>query len=135
MWQKIFLLFFFFILFSAFHSKNSSPNSESGQSFTGTILSIQKYTYANRPVPYVQLILRVNKETYSVELGPNWYLKAEGFSLEPNEVISVHGKVTRIQKKNIIQAFTIQKNGEVLHLREKNGLPKWNPWKTIQSSG
>ncbi|HPS64007.1 MAG TPA: hypothetical protein PK447_00375 [Ignavibacteria bacterium] len=63
---------------------------------------------------------------YRIHLGPVWYWKDNGYTLNTGEV-TIKGNV-KTQNNNLqIYPFTIQQGGTTITLADDNGVPKWSP--------
>lgn len=77
----------------------------------------------------VHLVLKTDKETLSVHLGPAWYLENQDVKLEKKDRIEVTGSRITFGGKPAIIASEVRKGDEVLTLRDKAGLPVWSAWR------
>jgi hypothetical protein len=77
----------------------------------------------------VHLILKTDKETLSVHLGPVWYIENQEIKLEPKDRIEVKGSRITFEGKPAIIAAEIKKGDEVLELRNESGVPVWSGWR------
>jgi len=124
-------LFVFLILFTASFSLRAEEllfkyNPNSVQTFEGDILSVQKYHFVNRPTSHTQFILHTQSGNKIVEVGPEWYIEAEGVNLAPSDRVSVTGSVMQKGAKTYIVAKSLRSKDLELHLRDEAGLPLWS---------
>lgn len=92
----------------------------------GEVLNVQKFTLANQPVPFVQILLHTSDGDITVEIGPEWYLEAKGINLLPQDRLTISGLFTEIGNTKIFIAYRLKKEGNAVRLRTKNGTPAWN---------
>lgn len=64
--------------------------------------------------------------TYRVHLGPVWFWKDNGFTLNTGDV-TIKGNVKNINNEMNIYPFTILQSGTTITLADDNGAPKWSP--------
>ncbi|MBW1952009.1 MAG: DNA-binding protein [Deltaproteobacteria bacterium] len=76
-----------------------------------------------------ELVLKTDKETLNVHLGPVGYAREQGLEPKVGDVIEVTGsKITRGQK-TILLASEIKAGDKVLKLRDEQGFPLWRGWR------
>ncbi|NGX61298.1 MAG: hypothetical protein K940chlam9_00781 [Chlamydiae bacterium] len=128
--MKTFLVLFacFFFLGSMTPHRNGgrSFNPQNIQTFQGEVISIQRFSFANRPASHIQLILRTDKRAYPVEIGPSWYLEAQGVSVYPGDLLTIKGSIVKMNGKEVILTESLQKGGRTLQIRDSQGNPLWN---------
>jgi hypothetical protein len=74
----------------------------------------------------IHIMLKTDKETISVHLGPSWFMEKQKVNVKVGDKISVTGSRITYDEKPAIIAAEI-KNGEtVLKLRDEAGLPLWS---------
>lgn len=75
----------------------------------------------------VHLLLKTDKETVTVVVGPAAYLDQQKMKIAAGDKVEVTGsRVTRGQGP-VIVAAELKKGGQVLKLRDDQGLPLWPP--------
>jgi hypothetical protein len=77
----------------------------------------------------VHLKLKTANETVAVHLGPSWYIENQDTKVEPRDKIELKGSRVTIDGKPAIIAAEVRKGGEVLKLRDENGVPVWAGWR------
>jgi hypothetical protein len=77
----------------------------------------------------VHLLVRTEKETISVHLGPTWYLENQDVKIAPKDKIEISGARVILNGKPALIAGEIKKGEEVLRLRDGNGFPVWSGWR------
>jgi len=72
------------------------------------------------------LILRTDKESFTVDLGPAWFVSKKNFHIKAGDILEVTGsKITR-DDKAIMLATEAKKDGKTLRMRDEKGSPLWN---------
>ena len=100
-----------------------SPNKM--ETVYGDVVSIEKAT-SGRGMSYgVHLIVKSDEETLSVRLGPEWYMKDQGFTINPDDKVEIKGHRISDRGEDAIIAAEIKTGDKVLKLRDENGLPFW----------
>jgi len=64
-------------------------------------------------------------ETIAVHLGPGWYVDRQAVTLRQGDKISVQGSRITFDGKPAIIAAEVTKDGQILRLRDENGVPAW----------
>jgi hypothetical protein len=77
----------------------------------------------------IHLLLKTDKETISVHLGPAWYIENQDLKIEKGDRIEVSGSRITFQQKPAIIAAEVRKGDETLKLRDDNGIPVWSGWR------
>jgi hypothetical protein len=72
------------------------------------------------------LTLRTNEQTYDVHVGPSAYVAKTGFTFSAGNQIEVTGSKIKVSGTDAIVAREIKKDGKVLTLRDRQGIPKWS---------
>jgi hypothetical protein len=101
----------------------SSPRSDALVFFGATV------TPMNGMSAGVHLLLKTDKETIPVHLGPEWYISNQELKLEPKDKVEVKGSRVMFNGKPAIIASEVVKGEQVLKLRDDNGIPLWSGWR------
>lgn len=72
------------------------------------------------------LTLRANEQTYDVHVGPSAYVAASGFTFLAGDQVEVTGSKVKFDGADVIVAREIKKDGKVLTLRDRQGIPRWS---------
>jgi hypothetical protein len=100
------------------------------ETVSGEVVSVTKMTPMQGMSTGVHLMLKTDKETVSVHLGPGWYLENQDVKVEPEDKIEVKGSRITFNGKPAIIAAEVRKGSEVLKLRDETGFPVWAAWKS-----
>ncbi len=73
----------------------------------------------------VHLVLNTGKETLSVHLGPKWFLDRQPVKIMVKDRIQVTGSRVDFQGQPALIAAEVKKDGQVLLLRNPQGVPVW----------
>lgn len=92
----------------------------------GTIASIDQPASRRRNNTGVHLSLKTESGTFEVQLGPSWYLDKQDMKFKTGETVSVKGSKMQQDKKEVIIAQEVTKEGKTMTLRDKNGIPAWS---------
>jgi hypothetical protein len=72
------------------------------------------------------LTLRTNEQKYDVHVGPSAYVAKSGFTFSAGNQIEVTGSKLKFGGADAIVAREIKKDGKVLTLRDRRGIPSWS---------
>jgi hypothetical protein len=104
-------------------------NPATVETVSGTVEEVQKFT-PRRGMSYgVHLILKTDKETIPVHLGPGWFIEGQDIKIEKGDKVEVKGSRVTFNGKLAIIAAEVKKGDEVLKLRDENGFPAWSGWR------
>lgn len=104
-------------------------NPQTVETISGEVISIDKIKPARGMSYGVHAIVKTEKETISVHLGPAWYIENQDVKIVPENKIEVKGSRITFDGKPAIIASEIKKGDEVILLRDANGFPAWSGWK------
>lgn len=106
-------------------------NPATVETVSGTVESVDKITPMKGMHYGVHLMLKTNKETISVHLGPGWYIDIERLDTKigKGDKIQVKGSRVTMMGKPAIIAAEVKKGDSVLKLRDENGIPVWSGWR------
>jgi hypothetical protein len=126
------LLVFFGILFSVSILLMAQPqrpgrfyNPETVVTVSGEVQNVETRTFGPSGFGLIVLLLKTDKETISVNVGPEQYVSSQNFKFEKGDKIEVKGSKVEIRGENVILAAEIRKGDKVLKLRDENGMPLW----------
>ena len=95
----------------------------------GEVVKVEKVTPI-KGMPYgVQILLKTEKETIPVHLGPGWYVERLDVKIVKGDKVEIKGARINLQDKPTIIAAEIKKGEAVLVLRDANGVPVWAGWR------
>lgn len=104
-------------------------NPKTVETISGEVVSADRITPMKGMYYGVHLMVKTNKETISVHLGPGWYIENQDVKLLPKDKIEVKGSRITYEGKPAILAATVTKGDEVMELRDANGFPTWSGWR------
>jgi hypothetical protein len=104
-------------------------NPQTVESLTGEVVSVDRITPAKGMSYGVHIVVKTDKETISVHLGPSWYLENQDVKLAPGDKVEVKGSRITFEGKPALIADEVKKGDEVLTLRDANGFPAWSGWR------
>ena len=96
---------------------------------SGEVTAVEQYTPGRGGSLYgLQLIIKTEKETLPIILGPAWYIAQQDFVLAPQDRVEVKGSRLSIQGQPTILAAELKKGNKIPKLRDSQGRPLWtNP--------
>jgi hypothetical protein len=99
------------------------------ETVSGTVEAVETVKPMKGMYPAVALILKTDKETIPVHLGPEWYITRLDTKIAKGDTIEVKGSRVTIAEKPVIIAAEIKKGDNVLALRDGAGVPVWSGWR------
>jgi hypothetical protein len=99
------------------------------ETISGEVVGVDTITPRKGMSYGVHLILKTEKETISVHLGPAWFLQRQDVKIVPGDKIEIRGSRITFQGKPVIIAAELKKGEEILNLRDENGFPAWSGWR------
>lgn len=108
---------------------NQMYKSAAVETLTGAVVSIDKTVPMKRMDYGIALMVKADKETIPVHLGPGWYIERLDKPFAVGDQVEVKGVRTTFDGKQAIIAAEVKKGDNVLVLRDANGIPVWAGWR------
>jgi plastocyanin len=102
---------------------------ETAEKISGEVVSIEKIIRGKKRFSGIHLIVKVNEETVTVHLGPEWYIENQDMKIEEKDKIEITGSKTFDEGKPVITAYEVKRGDNILVLRDENGFPAWRGWR------
>ena len=99
------------------------------ETISGVVEKVEKITPMKGMSYGVHVVVKTEKETIDVHLGPGWYIENQDVKLMPGDKVEVTGSRITFQDKPAIIAADVKKGDEILKLRDENGFPAWAGWR------
>jgi len=99
------------------------------ETLTGTVESVDKITPMKGMYYGIHLMVKTDKETIPVNLGPGWYIERLDTKIEKGDTIEVKGSRVTLSGKPAIIAAEVKKGDNTLVLRDSAGVPAWAGWR------
>ncbi|MDA8423950.1 MAG: hypothetical protein M0Z89_11510 [Nitrospiraceae bacterium] len=99
------------------------------ETITGTVESVDKITPMRGMYYGVQVMVKTDKESIPVNLGPGWYIERLDTKIEKGDKIEVKGSRVMFTGKPTIIAAEVKKGDNTLVLRDSAGIPAWAGWR------
>ncbi|MFH0788586.1 MAG: DNA-binding protein [Pseudomonadota bacterium] len=104
-------------------------NPAMADTLTGEVVGVEQVVPLKGMNSGVQLLIKTDKETIPVHLGPAWYVERLDIKIIKGDKVEVKGARVNFQDKPAIIAGEIKKGEAVLVLRDNNGVPVWAGWR------
>lgn len=104
-------------------------NPKSVETLKGEVISVDKIIPLQKMSYGVHLMVKTDKETISIHLGPGWFIENQDITIEPKDNIAVTGSRIIFEGQPAIIAAEIKKGDNTLLLRDANGFPVWSGWR------
>jgi hypothetical protein len=108
---------------------NKMYDPKTVETITGEVTRVDRITPTKGMSGGIHMLVKTDKETISVQLGPIWYLENQDVKIEPKDKVEVKGARVTFGGKPAIIAAEVKKGDEVLTLRDDNGFPVWSGWR------
>jgi hypothetical protein len=104
-------------------------NPQTLETISGEVANVDTITPIKGMSSGVHLMVKTDKETISVHLGPAWYIQRQDMKIVPGDKVEITGSRITFQGKPAIIAAEVKKGTEILKLRDENGFPVWSGWR------
>jgi len=108
---------------------NRMYNPATVETVSGTVELVDKVTPMKGMNYGIHLMIKTDKETIAVHLGPSWYIERLDAKIEKGDRIEVKGSKVTIDGKPAIIAAEVKKGDNILVLRDSQGIPAWAGWR------
>jgi hypothetical protein len=78
---------------------------------------------ATRGMAIQGLVLKTANGDLTINLGPPWYARKQGFTLQKGDTLEVTGSKVTKDEKTVLLAAEVKKNGQTLKVRDEKGVP------------
>jgi hypothetical protein len=103
-------------------------NPKTVETLVGEVITVGRIT-PNRRMSYgVYIIVKTEKETVSVHLGPGWFIDNQDIKMKLEDRVEVKGSRIFFRGKRAIIAAVVKRGNETLELRNESGFPVWSGW-------
>ena len=108
---------------------NKMYDPKAVETISGEVTKVDRITPAKGMSGGVHMLVKTDKETVSVHLGPSWYIENQDVKIEPKDKVEVKGSRVTFGGKPALIASEVRKGNEVLTLRDEAGFPAWMAWR------
>lgn len=108
---------------------NRIYDPKSLETISGEVVKVDRITPAQGMSGGIHILVKTDKETVSVHLGPSWYLENQDVKIEPKDRVEIKGSRITFGGKPALIASEVRKGNEVLTLRDESGFPAWMAWR------
>jgi hypothetical protein len=104
-------------------------NPQTVETISGEVVAIDRITPMKGMSYGLHAVVKTDKETISVHLGPGWYLENQDVTIAPKDRIEAKGSRVTLAGKPALIAAEVKKGDDVLVLRDAGGFPVWSGWR------
>jgi hypothetical protein len=104
-------------------------NARTVETIHGVVVSLDSITPMKGMSYGVHAMLKTDKETIPVHLGPAWYVENQDVRIIPKDTLEVKGSRITLEGKPVVIAAEVRMGEDVLVLRDVNGFPAWSGWR------
>jgi hypothetical protein len=104
-------------------------DSKTVVTLAGEVTSLGDFTPRDAVGRGLHVMLKTEKETISIHLGPEWYLEKQDLHLAIGDKIEVTGSRIDFEGKPAIVGAMVKKGDDRLELRDQHGFPRWAGWR------
>ncbi len=96
---------------------------------SGEVIALEQTVPMKRMNQGIALVVKTEKETVTVHLGPSWYMERLDARIVKGDKVEVKGVRTTLAGKSVVLAAEVKKGDSVLVLRDASGIPVWAGWR------
>ncbi len=104
-------------------------NPATVETLSGVVVSVETFKPMKGMHSGIHLILKTDKGTIPVHLGPSWFIERQDTKIEKGDKVEVKGSRVTVNGKPAIIAAEVKKGDHVLVLRDSSGVPVWSGWR------
>ena len=100
---------------------------EKEETISGQVVSIETSAPMPGMAPGMQLLVQTEDgQSTRVQVGPAWYLERQDLDMQKNTHVQVTGARAEIDGQPVLMAREVQFDGQVITLRDAQGVPMWS---------
>jgi len=103
-------------------------NPANSETLSGEVIGLEQTVPMKRMNQGIALVVKTEKETVTVHLGPSWYLERLDTKVVKGDRVEIKGVRTTFWGKPVIIAAEVKKGDNILVLRDASGVPVWAGW-------
>jgi sporulation protein YlmC with PRC-barrel domain len=97
------------------------------QTISGQVMSIETSAPMSGMASGMQMLVQTDDgKSTRVQVGPVWYLERQDLDMKENTHVQVTGARAEIDGQPVLMAREVQFDGQVLTLRDAQGMPMWS---------
>jgi hypothetical protein len=100
-------------------------NPQTEETFGAEVLKLETFTLPRGKHTGVHLVVKTDKETIPVHLGPSIFVEKLGVNSAPQDKVEITGSRINPPRGPVIIAREVKKGDKVLKLRNSDGTPVW----------
>jgi len=108
---------------------NRMYNPATVETLSGAVETVDKVMPMKGMYSGIHLMVKTDKETISVQLGPEWYIERLDTKIQKGDKIEVKGSRVTFAGEPAIIAAEVKKGDSTLVLRDSAGIPAWAGWR------
>lgn len=108
---------------------NRMYNPATVETVSGTVETVDKITPMKGMYSGIHIVIKTDKDSIDVHLGPEWYVERLDTKIEKGDKIEVKGSRVTVAGKPAIIAAEVKKGDSTLILRNSAGIPAWAGWR------
>ena len=99
------------------------------ETIAGEVTRVDEFVPIQGVYPGIHITLATDSESVSVHLGPAWFLENQDGAIVVGDAVIVTGSRIVYQGAPAIIAASVQRDDQVLQLRDPRGVPVWSGWR------
>jgi sporulation protein YlmC with PRC-barrel domain len=97
------------------------------ETISGQVVSVSTTAPLPGMAPGLQMLVQTDDGKHTrVQVGPAWYLEHHKLDVREHTRVQVTGAQTEIEGQPVLMAREVQFNGQVVTLRDTQGIPVWS---------
>lgn len=96
------------------------------QTVRGEVIAVNTFPGTRGIGVGIHITLKSDSGSISVHLGPRWYLDRQKVKIVKGDMITVVGSRIIIEANPVVVAGEVEKGGDTLRLRDRQGFPLWS---------
>ena len=97
------------------------------ETISGQVVSIETSAPMPGMAPGMQMLVQTDDgQSTRVQVGPTWYLARQDLGIQENTHVQVTGARVEIDGQPVLMAREVQFDGQLITLRDAQGMPMWS---------
>ena len=99
------------------------------ETIAGEVTRVDEFVPIQGVYPGIHITLATDSESVSVHLAPAWFLENQDEAIVVGDAVIVTGSRILYQGAPAIIAASVQRDDQLLQLRDPRGVPVWSGWR------
>ncbi len=103
------------------------------ETLSGQVVSVEEFAAPRGRGTAIVLKVTSGSDTLAVHIGPKWFLDKQEMKFAAGDTVEIKGVKSFRRGQDIFIAGEVKKGGDILKLRDEQGIPLWAGWRRAEN--